>query len=176
MSFSAKTSNSAIPQRASFFGMPENSLGSFRRVNYHSLNSGCRGDDRLEAMIIDSPKRAQRILRHTEKRSSLRSASSPMTRSEEMTDKGRVSGPPNPAGQSGDGDPIFPWDCSIVYNPTPGKDALDVMHLDASLMKEKSLRDRIHGAHEVKASTSMEQYPAMATQYSHGTAPLRYLL
>lgn len=44
-----------------------------------------------------------------------------------------------------------------VYNPTPGKAALDVMHLDASLMKEKSLRDRIHGAHEVKASTSMEQ-------------------
>jgi hypothetical protein len=36
----------------------------------------------VEAMIIDSPKRAQRILRHTEKRSSLRSASSPITRSE----------------------------------------------------------------------------------------------
>jgi hypothetical protein len=36
----------------------------------------------IEAMIIDSPKRAQRMLRHTEKRSSLRSASSPITRSE----------------------------------------------------------------------------------------------
>ncbi|KAJ5574296.1 uncharacterized protein N7459_008723 [Penicillium hispanicum] len=36
----------------------------------------------VEAMIIDSPKRAQRLLRHTEKRSSLRSASSPITRSE----------------------------------------------------------------------------------------------
>ncbi|KAJ5130338.1 uncharacterized protein N7515_006377 [Penicillium bovifimosum] len=36
----------------------------------------------VEAMIIDSPKRAQRMLRHTEKRSSLRSASSPITRSE----------------------------------------------------------------------------------------------
>lgn len=34
------------------------------------------------AMIIDSPKRAQRLLRHTEKRSSLRSISSPITRSE----------------------------------------------------------------------------------------------
>ncbi|KAJ6187368.1 hypothetical protein N7519_002276 [Penicillium mononematosum] len=46
---------------------------------------------------------------------------------------------------------------SVYNNPTPGKDALDVKHLDASLMKEKSLRDRVHGAHEVKASTSMEQ-------------------
>ncbi|KAJ5933878.1 hypothetical protein N7454_006207 [Penicillium verhagenii] len=36
----------------------------------------------VEAMIIDSPKRAQRFLRHTEKRSSLRSVSSPITRSE----------------------------------------------------------------------------------------------
>ncbi|KAJ6092663.1 hypothetical protein N7486_007952 [Penicillium sp. IBT 16267x] len=36
----------------------------------------------VEAMIIDSPKRAQRLLRHTEKRSSLRSISSPITRSE----------------------------------------------------------------------------------------------
>jgi hypothetical protein len=36
----------------------------------------------IEAMIIDSPKRTQRMLRHTEKRSSLRSASSPITRSE----------------------------------------------------------------------------------------------
>ncbi|KAJ5487522.1 hypothetical protein N7530_001822 [Penicillium desertorum] len=44
-----------------------------------------------------------------------------------------------------------------TYNPTSGKDALDVKHLDASLMKEKSLRDRVNGAHEVKASTSMEQ-------------------
>ncbi|KAJ5294474.1 hypothetical protein PENANT_c006G06510 [Penicillium antarcticum] len=36
----------------------------------------------VSAMIIDSPKRAQRMLRHTEKRSSLRSASSPITHSE----------------------------------------------------------------------------------------------
>ncbi|KAJ5903166.1 hypothetical protein N7504_005549 [Penicillium tannophilum] len=36
----------------------------------------------VEAMIIDSPKRAQRSLRHTEKRTSLRSISSPITRSE----------------------------------------------------------------------------------------------
>ncbi|KAJ5550871.1 hypothetical protein N7535_001190 [Penicillium sp. DV-2018c] len=36
----------------------------------------------VEALIIDSPKRAQRVLRHTEKRSSLRSASSPLTKSE----------------------------------------------------------------------------------------------
>ncbi|OQE90451.1 hypothetical protein PENNAL_c0012G04251 [Penicillium nalgiovense] len=43
------------------------------------------------------------------------------------------------------------------YNSTPGRDALDVKHLDASLMKEKSLRDRVNGAHEVKASISMEQ-------------------
>ncbi|KAJ6106362.1 hypothetical protein N7512_009879 [Penicillium capsulatum] len=36
----------------------------------------------VEAMIIDSPKRTQRLLRHTEKRTSLRSASSPITKSE----------------------------------------------------------------------------------------------
>ncbi|CAG8054473.1 unnamed protein product [Penicillium salamii] len=36
----------------------------------------------VEAMIIDSPKRAQRMLRHSGKRSSLRSASSPITASE----------------------------------------------------------------------------------------------
>ncbi|KAJ9484711.1 hypothetical protein VN97_g8645 [Penicillium thymicola] len=45
-----------------------------------------------------------------------------------------------------------------VYKSTPGKDALDVKHLDASLMREKSLRDRLNGAHEVKAKTSMEQF------------------
>ncbi|KAJ5960039.1 uncharacterized protein N7479_007189 [Penicillium vulpinum] len=46
-----------------------------------------------------------------------------------------------------------------VYKSTPGRDVLDIKHLDASLMKEKSLRDRINGAHEAKASTSMEQSP-----------------
>lgn len=44
--------------------------------------SGISSTSTVEAMIIDSPKRAQRLLRHTEKRSSLRSASSPITRSE----------------------------------------------------------------------------------------------
>lgn len=45
-----------------------------------------------------------------------------------------------------------------VYNSTTERDVLDVKHLDASLMREKSLRDRVNGAHEVKASTSMEQF------------------
>lgn len=44
--------------------------------------SGISNTSTVEAMIIDSPKRAQRTLRHTEKRSSLRSTSSPITRSE----------------------------------------------------------------------------------------------
>ncbi|CEJ55870.1 hypothetical protein PMG11_02101 [Penicillium brasilianum] len=44
--------------------------------------SGVSSTSTVEAMIIDSPKRAHRSLRHTEKRSSLRSASSPITRSE----------------------------------------------------------------------------------------------
>lgn len=44
--------------------------------------SGVSSTSTVEAMIIDSPKRAPRSLRHTEKRSSLRSASSPITRSE----------------------------------------------------------------------------------------------
>ncbi|KAJ5232177.1 hypothetical protein N7468_005133 [Penicillium chermesinum] len=39
----------------------------------------------VSAMIIDSPKRAQRLLRHTEKRNSLRSASSPVTKSPTST-------------------------------------------------------------------------------------------
>lgn len=43
--------------------------------------SGLSSTSTVEAMIIDSPKRAQRLLRHTEKRSSLRSASSPVTKS-----------------------------------------------------------------------------------------------
>ncbi|KAJ5891280.1 uncharacterized protein N7473_007508 [Penicillium subrubescens] len=44
--------------------------------------SGVSSTSTVEAMIIDSPKRAPRSLRHTEKRTSLRSASSPITRSE----------------------------------------------------------------------------------------------
>ncbi|CAL5872608.1 uncharacterized protein PFLUO_LOCUS6873 [Penicillium psychrofluorescens] len=44
--------------------------------------SGVSSASTVEAMIIDSPKRAQRTLRHTDKRNSLRSASSPITRSE----------------------------------------------------------------------------------------------
>lgn len=44
--------------------------------------SGLSSTSTVEAMIVDSPKRAQRLLRHTEKRSSLRSASSPITKSE----------------------------------------------------------------------------------------------
>ncbi|KAJ5954711.1 hypothetical protein N7501_008990 [Penicillium viridicatum] len=45
-----------------------------------------------------------------------------------------------------------------VYKSTPGRDVLDVNHLDASLMREKSLRDRLNGVHEVEARTSMEQF------------------
>jgi hypothetical protein len=44
--------------------------------------SGMSSTSTVEAMIIDSPKQAQRFLRHTEKRNSLRSASSPITKSE----------------------------------------------------------------------------------------------
>lgn len=44
--------------------------------------SGLSSTSTVEAMIIDSPKQAQRYLRHTEKRNSLRSASSPITKSE----------------------------------------------------------------------------------------------
>jgi hypothetical protein len=40
--------------------------------------SGISSTSTVEAVIIDSPKRAQRLLRHTEKRGSLRSASSPV--------------------------------------------------------------------------------------------------
>lgn len=43
--------------------------------------SGVSSASTVEAVIIDSPKRAQRLLRHTEKRGSLRSASSPVTNS-----------------------------------------------------------------------------------------------
>ncbi|KAL4925549.1 uncharacterized protein BDV17DRAFT_180748 [Aspergillus undulatus] len=44
--------------------------------------SGVSTSSTVEAMIIDTPKPARRALRHTEKRSSLRSASSPITKSE----------------------------------------------------------------------------------------------
>ncbi|KAJ5684362.1 uncharacterized protein N7477_000707, partial [Penicillium maclennaniae] len=44
--------------------------------------SGLSSTSTVEAMIIDSPRQAQRCLRHTEKRNSLRSASSPITKSE----------------------------------------------------------------------------------------------
>ncbi|KAJ5492676.1 hypothetical protein N7539_001422 [Penicillium diatomitis] len=44
--------------------------------------SGVSSTSTVEALIIDSPKRAPRSLRHTEKRSSLRSASSPVSRPE----------------------------------------------------------------------------------------------
>ncbi|KAJ6131484.1 hypothetical protein N7523_001190 [Penicillium sp. IBT 18751x] len=43
---------------------------------------GLSSTSTVEAMIIDSPRQAQRCLRHTEKRNSLRSASSPITKSE----------------------------------------------------------------------------------------------
>ncbi|KGO77924.1 hypothetical protein PITC_025790 [Penicillium italicum] len=46
----------------------------------------------------------------------------------------------------------------LAYDSTPGRDILDVKHLDASLMKEKSLRERVNGAHEDQESTSMEQF------------------
>ncbi|RHZ43101.1 uncharacterized protein CDV56_100701 [Aspergillus thermomutatus] len=48
----------------------------FRRYSDVSTSST------IEAMIIDAPRPANRILRHTEKRQSLRSASSPLTKSE----------------------------------------------------------------------------------------------
>jgi hypothetical protein len=44
--------------------------------------SGTSATSAVEAVIIDSPSPAKRALRHTEKRQSLRSASSPVTRSE----------------------------------------------------------------------------------------------
>ncbi|GFF48710.1 hypothetical protein IFM61606_06695 [Aspergillus udagawae] len=45
-------------------------------------NSGVSTSSTIEAMIIDAPRPANRTLRHTEKRQSLRSASSPLTKSE----------------------------------------------------------------------------------------------
>ncbi|EKV07875.1 putative transporter MCH4 [Penicillium digitatum] len=45
----------------------------------------------------------------------------------------------------------------LVYDPTPQRDVLDVEHIDASLMREKSLQDSANSAHEVKADPSMEQ-------------------
>ncbi|GIJ99212.1 hypothetical protein Aspvir_001342 [Aspergillus viridinutans] len=44
--------------------------------------SGVSTSSTIEAMIIDAPRPANRTLRHTEKRQSLRSASSPLTKSE----------------------------------------------------------------------------------------------
>ena len=44
------------------------------------------------------------------------------------------------------------------YKSTSEREALDLKHLDASLMREKRLRDRVKGAHEVKESTSVEQF------------------
>ncbi|KAL5342632.1 hypothetical protein BJX70DRAFT_394847 [Aspergillus crustosus] len=51
-------------------------FGDSRRI------SGVSTSSTVEAMIIDPPKPARRALRHTEKRLSLRSASSPITKSE----------------------------------------------------------------------------------------------
>jgi hypothetical protein len=45
-------------------------------------SSGVSTSSTIEAMIIDAPRPANRTLRHTEKRQSLRSASSPQTKSE----------------------------------------------------------------------------------------------
>ena len=83
------------------------SMERFRdEIGWPSYDSPSQGDDpesrrlsalsttsTVEAMIIDSPKRSQRLLRHSEKRSSLRSASTPLTRSE------RTSTPSNPDSQ-----------------------------------------------------------------------------
>ncbi|KAJ5287678.1 hypothetical protein N7478_003364 [Penicillium angulare] len=52
--------------------------------------SGLSTTSTVEAMIIDSPKRGQRLLRHSEKRSSLRSTSSPITRSERTSTTSNV--------------------------------------------------------------------------------------
>ncbi|OJJ47003.1 hypothetical protein ASPZODRAFT_141770 [Penicilliopsis zonata CBS 506.65] len=54
---------------------PEESLAARRLSNVSTSST-------VEVMIIDSPPAAVRTLRHSEKRSSLRSASSPITRSE----------------------------------------------------------------------------------------------
>ncbi|KAJ5693184.1 hypothetical protein N7462_002607 [Penicillium macrosclerotiorum] len=47
--------------------------------------SGISSTSTVSAMIIDSPQQAQRLLRHTEKRSSLRSVSSPVPKSERLS-------------------------------------------------------------------------------------------
>lgn len=41
---------------------------------------------------------------------------------------------------------------------TADRDALDMKRLDASLMREKTLRDRVNGAHEIRQSSSMERF------------------
>ncbi|KAJ5103349.1 hypothetical protein N7532_003878 [Penicillium argentinense] len=65
---------------------------SHEEPDSHRL-SGISSTSTVEAVIIDSPKRKQRLLRHTEKRGSLRSASSPITNS------GRTSTVSNPDSQ-----------------------------------------------------------------------------
>ncbi|KAJ5327128.1 hypothetical protein MYU51_008427 [Penicillium brevicompactum] len=42
--------------------------------------------------------------------------------------------------------------------PAADRDALDMKRLDASLMREKTLRDRVNGAHEIRQSSSIEQF------------------
>lgn len=52
------------------------------RLEDHRRLSGVSASSTIEAVIVDKPRPARRALRHTEKRSSLRSASSPITVSE----------------------------------------------------------------------------------------------
>ncbi|KAL4781686.1 hypothetical protein BJX76DRAFT_6903 [Aspergillus varians] len=79
----ASEDSSAMDQFRQQIGWPsaDGQLSSTELADSRRL-SGVSTSSTVEAMIIDTRKPARRALRHTEKRSSLRSASSPITRSE----------------------------------------------------------------------------------------------
>ena len=76
-------SSPSVEQFGENIGWPsvENSSNPIEAPDSRRL-SGVSTASTVEAIIIDSPRPAKRALRHTEKRLSLRSASSPITRSE----------------------------------------------------------------------------------------------
>ncbi|KAL4911724.1 hypothetical protein BDW62DRAFT_196377 [Aspergillus aurantiobrunneus] len=75
--------SSAIDRFRQEIGWPSpNDQSTLTELEEPRRLSGASTSSAVEAMIIDTRKPARRALRHTEKRSSLRSASSPITRSE----------------------------------------------------------------------------------------------
>lgn len=74
--------DSALDQFRQKIGWPSAADHSSTDPDESRRHSGVSTSSTVEAMIVDAPKPAHRALRHTEKRSSLRSASSPITKSE----------------------------------------------------------------------------------------------